>query len=128
MNFSILWKDPDTLTRRLIKQRNRLINRTINGNFSFQQRSLCLEAVTAYATIDSLLFLSLSEPGKEKIAVRAPGITKSPRKFAGVVIAMCGLPGRGKSQVAQCLSRRLNWNGDTAKGGKSFSICHEVTP
>ncbi|XP_076242324.1 6-phosphofructo-2-kinase/fructose-2,6-bisphosphatase isoform X2 [Calliopsis andreniformis] len=55
------------------------------------------------------------EPGKEKIAVRTPGIAKSPRKFAGVVIAMCGLPGRGKSQVAQCLSRRLNWNSDSAK-------------
>lgn len=40
---------------------------------------------------------------------------KSPRKFAGVVIAMCGLPGRGKSQVAQCLLRRLNWNGDSTK-------------
>lgn len=55
------------------------------------------------------------EPGKDKIAVRTPGITKTPRKFAGVVIAMCGLPGRGKSQVAQCLSRRLNWNGDSTK-------------
>lgn len=55
------------------------------------------------------------EPGKDKIAVRTPGITKSPRKFAGVVIAVCGLPGRGKSQVAQCLSRRLNWNGDSTK-------------
>ncbi|CAL7950552.1 unnamed protein product [Xylocopa violacea] len=55
------------------------------------------------------------EPDKEKIGMRAPGITKSPRKFAGVVIAMCGLPGRGKSQVAQCLSRRLNWNGVSTK-------------
>ncbi|XP_053983743.1 6-phosphofructo-2-kinase/fructose-2,6-bisphosphatase 1-like isoform X1 [Hylaeus volcanicus] len=55
------------------------------------------------------------EPGKEKIAMRTPGITKSPRKFAGVVIAMCGLPGRGKSQVAHCLSRRLNWNGYSTK-------------
>lgn len=55
------------------------------------------------------------EPGKDKIAMRTPGKTKSPRKFAGVVVAMCGLPGRGKSQVAQCLSRRLNWNGDSTK-------------
>lgn len=59
--------------------------------------------------------LLLSEP-KDKIAVRTPGIMKSPRKFSGVVIAMCGLPGRGKSQVAQCLSRRLNWNGESTKG------------
>ncbi|XP_017893458.1 6-phosphofructo-2-kinase/fructose-2,6-bisphosphatase-like isoform X1 [Ceratina calcarata] len=58
---------------------------------------------------------SRQEPGKDKIGVRATGITKSPRKFAGVVIAMCGLPGRGKSQVAQCLSRRLNWNGNSTK-------------
>ncbi|XP_076659570.1 6-phosphofructo-2-kinase/fructose-2,6-bisphosphatase isoform X1 [Halictus rubicundus] len=55
------------------------------------------------------------EPGKDKIAMRTPGKTKSPRKFAGVVVAICGLPGRGKSQVAQCLSRRLNWNGDSTK-------------
>lgn len=55
------------------------------------------------------------EPNKDKISIRTQGIMKSPRKFAGVVIAMCGLPGRGKSQVAQCLSRRLNWNGDSTK-------------
>ncbi|XP_033333436.2 6-phosphofructo-2-kinase/fructose-2,6-bisphosphatase isoform X1 [Megalopta genalis] len=55
------------------------------------------------------------EPGNDKIAMRTPGKTKSPRKFAGVVVAMCGLPGRGKSQVAQCLSRRLNWNGYSTK-------------
>ncbi|XP_031845833.1 6-phosphofructo-2-kinase/fructose-2,6-bisphosphatase isoform X1 [Nomia melanderi] len=56
-----------------------------------------------------------AEPGKEKLAMRTPGLTKSPRKFAGVVVAMCGLPGRGKSQVAQCLARRLNWNGYSTK-------------
>ena len=38
------------------------------------------------------------------------------RKFVGIVIAICGLPGRGKSLVAQSLSRRLNWNGESAKG------------
>lgn len=55
--------------------------------------------------------------------MRTPGLTKSPRKFAGVVVAMCGLPGRGKSQVAQCLARRLNWNGDSTKGeGKRFDF------
>lgn len=57
----------------------------------------------------------LQEPGKDKIAVRTPGIAKSPRKFAGVVIATCGLPARGKTQVAQCLARRLNWNGESTK-------------
>ncbi|KAG7206708.1 hypothetical protein KM043_000381 [Ampulex compressa] len=55
------------------------------------------------------------EPGKDKISVRTSVVTKSPRKFAGVVIATCGLPGRGKSQVARCLARRLNWNGVSAK-------------
>ncbi|XP_012340499.1 6-phosphofructo-2-kinase/fructose-2,6-bisphosphatase isoform X2 [Apis florea] len=59
--------------------------------------------------------MCMIEPNKDKISVRSQGIMKSPRKFAGVVIAMCGLPGRGKSQVAQCLSRRLNWNGDSTK-------------
>lgn len=55
------------------------------------------------------------EPAKDKLTVRSPAITKSPRKFAGVIIATCGLPGRGKSQVAQCLARRLNWNGESTK-------------
>lgn len=55
------------------------------------------------------------EPGKDKMPVRTQGKAKSPRKFAGVVIATCGLPGRGKSQVAQCLARRLNWNGESTK-------------
>lgn len=53
-----------------------------------------------------------SEPGKDIMAAGAPGIKKSPDKFAKLLVAMCGLPGRGKSQVAQCLSRRPYWNGE----------------
>lgn len=59
----------------------------------------------------------ITEISQEK-AVRTPGVTKSPRKFAGVIIAFCGLPARGKSQIAHSLARRLNWNGETAKGEK----------
>ncbi|XP_012273881.1 6-phosphofructo-2-kinase/fructose-2,6-bisphosphatase isoform X2 [Orussus abietinus] len=51
----------------------------------------------------------------QEMPVRAPGLTKSPRKFAGVVVATCGLPARGKSQVAQSLARRLNWSGKSSK-------------
>lgn len=47
--------------------------------------------------------------------MRTPGVIKPPRKFAGVIIAFCGLPARGKSQIAHSLTRRLNWNGETAK-------------
>lgn len=54
------------------------------------------------------------DPGKEKIAGKLP--SKSSRKFAGVVIATCGLPARGKSHIGHALARRLNWNGMTTKG------------
>lgn len=55
------------------------------------------------------------ETSQDSSARKPAGITKSPRKFAGVVIATSGLPARGKSQVAQCLARRLNWDGESAK-------------
>ncbi|XP_017766784.1 PREDICTED: LOW QUALITY PROTEIN: 6-phosphofructo-2-kinase/fructose-2,6-bisphosphatase-like [Eufriesea mexicana] len=80
------------------------------SNTSSKQKETSLSAHTMAPSAEE----QRQEPGKDKM-VRAPGITKSPRKFAGVVIAMCGLPARGKSQVAQCLSRRLNWNGDSTK-------------
>lgn len=56
----------------------------------------------------------IEEVSQEK-AVRTPGVTKPPRKFAGVIIAFCGLPARGKSQMARSLARRLNWSGESAK-------------
>lgn len=56
----------------------------------------------------------IEEISQEK-PVRTPGVIKPPRKFAGVIIAFCGLPARGKSQIAHSLTRRLNWNGETAK-------------
>ncbi|XP_012533242.2 6-phosphofructo-2-kinase/fructose-2,6-bisphosphatase [Monomorium pharaonis] len=49
------------------------------------------------------------DPSK-KVAARTSGLTKSSRKFAGVVVATCGLPARGKSQIGQSLARRLIWN------------------
>ncbi|EFN82326.1 6-phosphofructo-2-kinase/fructose-2,6-bisphosphatase [Harpegnathos saltator] len=55
------------------------------------------------------------DPGKEKAIARMPGVAKSSRKFAGVVIATCGLPACGKSQIGKNLARRLNWNGITTK-------------
>ncbi|KYM78171.1 6-phosphofructo-2-kinase/fructose-2,6-biphosphatase [Atta colombica] len=55
------------------------------------------------------------DSGKEKVAARISGLSKSSRKFAGVVIATCGLPARGKSQIGQSLARRLIWNGVTTK-------------
>ncbi|XP_014475478.1 PREDICTED: 6-phosphofructo-2-kinase/fructose-2,6-bisphosphatase-like isoform X2 [Dinoponera quadriceps] len=55
------------------------------------------------------------EPGKEKATARMPGVAKSSRKFAGVVIATCGLPACGKSQIGKSLARRLNWNGIPTK-------------
>lgn len=59
----------------------------------------------------------IKEGGPEACGPRNPAtsLANSRRKFVGVVIAICGLPGRGKSQVAQSLCRRLNWNGDSAQ-------------
>lgn len=62
-----------------------------------------------------IINLLITEINQEK-PVRTSGVTKPPRKFAGVIIAFCGLPARGKSQIAHSLTRRLNWNGETAKG------------
>ncbi|KYN04929.1 PREDICTED: 6-phosphofructo-2-kinase/fructose-2,6-bisphosphatase-like [Cyphomyrmex costatus] len=55
------------------------------------------------------------DSGKEKAAARISGLSKSSHKFAGVVIATCGLPARGKSQIGQSLARRLIWNGVATK-------------
>ncbi|XP_032685637.1 6-phosphofructo-2-kinase/fructose-2,6-bisphosphatase-like [Odontomachus brunneus] len=55
------------------------------------------------------------DPSKEKAAARMLGVAKSSRKFAGVVIATCGLPACGKSQIGKNLARRFNWNGITTK-------------
>jgi len=63
----------------------------------------------------------LLDPGKEKVAGRISGPAKSSRKFVGVVIATCGLPARGKSQIGQSLARRLIWNGVTTKGIHVFN-------
>lgn len=60
-------------------------------------------------------YLLILESTQES-STRAQGIIKSPRKFVGVVIATSGLPARGRTQVAQSLARRLNWNGESAKG------------
>ncbi|XP_046753418.1 6-phosphofructo-2-kinase/fructose-2,6-bisphosphatase-like isoform X1 [Diprion similis] len=54
------------------------------------------------------------EAGQE-MPVRNGNKAKPARRFAGVVVAMAGLPARGKTQVAHCLARRLNWNGESAK-------------
>jgi len=62
-----------------------------------------------------ILFFRI-DPGKEKVAARIPVASKPSRKFAGVVVATCGLPARGKSQIGQSLARRLNWNGMITKG------------
>jgi len=61
------------------------------------------------------------DPGKEKVAAKSSGLAKSSRKFVGVVIAICGLPARGKSQIGQSLARRLIWNGVTTKGKHIFN-------
>ncbi|XP_012238129.1 6-phosphofructo-2-kinase/fructose-2,6-bisphosphatase 1 isoform X1 [Bombus vancouverensis nearcticus] len=88
-----------------------IITQTVNAtNTSTIQKETSSCADTMAPSVEE----QRQEP-KDKITVRTSGIMKSPRKFSGVVIAMCGLPGRGKSQVAQCLSRRLNWNGESTK-------------
>ncbi|CAK9812660.1 6-phosphofructo-2-kinase/fructose-2,6-bisphosphatase 1 [Anthophora plagiata] len=98
----------------ILKQENEKSIETLPANTS-DTSSVRKDKLLSADTMAPSVEEQRQEPGKDKIAVRQPGITKSPRKFARVVIAMCGLPGRGKSQVAQCLSRRLNWNGDSTK-------------
>ncbi|KAL4710905.1 hypothetical protein ACJJTC_002535 [Scirpophaga incertulas] len=41
--------------------------------------------------------------------------TRRISQFAPLLIALVGLPARGKSQVAHRLSRHLNWNGESTK-------------
>lgn len=38
------------------------------------------------------------------------------RQFAPLLVAMVGLPGRGKSLLAKRLSRYLNFTGDSTRG------------
>lgn len=38
------------------------------------------------------------------------------RQFAPLLVAMVGLPGRGKSLMAKRLTRYLNYTGDVCKG------------
>lgn len=52
---------------------------------------------------------------KEKLL--APATIRSRRisQFAPLLIALVGLPARGKSQLAHRLARHLNWNGESTK-------------
>lgn len=59
------------------------------GNFAFLDSDLCL-----------------------LLTVRSSRISQ----FAPLLIALVGLPARGKSQLAHRLSRHLNWNGESTKG------------
>lgn len=46
------------------------------------------------------------------------------RQFAPLLVAMVGLPGRGKSLMAKRLARYLNFTGDVCKG-KLFIIVYD---
>ncbi|CAB3253164.1 unnamed protein product [Arctia plantaginis] len=54
---------------------------------------------------------------KEKALHGALATVRSSRisQFAPLLIALVGLPARGKSQLAHRLSRHLNWNGESTK-------------
>lgn len=54
---------------------------------------------------------------KEKTLHGALATVRSSRisQFAPLLIALVGLPARGKSQLAHRLSRHLNWNGESTK-------------
>lgn len=81
---------------------------------------ICINCLSTNRVLNALLSTFL-DTGKEKVAARISGLSKSSRKFAGVVIATCGLPARGKSQIGQSLARRLIWNGVTTKGKYIFN-------
>lgn len=37
-------------------------------------------------------------------------------QFSPLLVALVGLPARGKTHVAHRLARHLNWNGESTKG------------
>ncbi|XP_014223062.1 6-phosphofructo-2-kinase/fructose-2,6-bisphosphatase-like isoform X1 [Trichogramma pretiosum] len=83
-------------------------------------RDFALQAGILHPQVSQSLISSVmdAQEASQDKSVRSPvvsGVSKPPRKFAGVVIVTTGLPATGKSQVAHCLRRRLNWNGESAK-------------
>ncbi|XP_032518641.1 6-phosphofructo-2-kinase/fructose-2,6-bisphosphatase-like isoform X1 [Danaus plexippus] len=52
---------------------------------------------------------------KEKILSNVSMRRRRISQFAPLLIALVGLPARGKSQLAHRLSRHLNWNGESTK-------------
>lgn len=52
---------------------------------------------------------------KEKALSNVPMRRRRISQFAPLLIALVGLPARGKSQLAHRLARHLNWNGESTK-------------
>ncbi|KAG6455099.1 hypothetical protein O3G_MSEX009020 [Manduca sexta] len=52
---------------------------------------------------------------KEKVLATATMRSRRINQFAPLLIALVGLPARGKSQLAHRLARHLNWNGESTK-------------
>ena len=80
--------------------------------FTFLLRNLLVSCVhsslvllTLYIYINSTVILSLC------VAASCPHIVRAP-----TVIAMVGLPARGKTYISKKLTRYLNWIGITTKG------------
>ena len=85
--------------------------------------NICSRGLRDKMFTNAKLFIFIVTEATQEKAVRAPvGVTKQPRKFAGVVIVTTGLPARGKSQVAHSLARRLNWNGVNTKGILKYEL------